>query len=149
MNYTYDEYFMNLALKEAKIALKLGEVPVGCVIVKNGEVISKAHNEKEKQHDVTAHAEILAIKKAEKKLGNWRLDGCKIYVTLEPCLMCTGAIIQSRISEICVGVLRTNKNEPTMSDFMDLLFDSGISFKKNILEKKINNEIKSFFDKLR
>lgn len=96
---------MDLALEEARKAEKLGEVPVGAVIVKNGEVIAKAHNLKETLKNPLAHAEILAINEACKKLNNWRLSGCEIYVTLEPCPMCAGAILQSRISKVHIGVI--------------------------------------------
>lgn len=92
--------YMKIALIEAKKSYKKGEVPVGAVIVKNGNIIAKAHNEKETKNISIYHAEILAIKKACKKLKTWRLDGCELYVTLEPCLMCAGAILQSRISKL-------------------------------------------------
>ena len=96
-------YFMNLAYKQAQKALKIDEVPVGAVIVKNNKVISAAYNKKEKLQDPTAHAELLAIKKACKKLNSWHLDDCTLYVTLEPCTMCAGAIIQSRIKKVVYG----------------------------------------------
>lgn len=92
--------YMKLALDEAKKSLKSNDVPVGAIIVKNGIVLSKAHNKREKNQIVTNHAEIIAIEKACKKLKTWRLDDCILYVTLEPCLMCYGAIIQSRISKV-------------------------------------------------
>ena len=92
--------FMILAYKEAQKAFKEDEVPVGCVIVKDGEIIAKAHNKKEKRNNAVFHAEIECINKATKKLDNWNLKGCRMYVTLEPCLMCTGAIINSRIDEV-------------------------------------------------
>lgn len=95
--------FFQLALNEADKAFSLGEVPVGAVVVKNGEVISSAHNLTRKNCDVTAHAEILAIREAEIKLGDWRLSGCELYVTMEPCMMCMGAIINSRISKLYFG----------------------------------------------
>lgn len=88
------------ALKEARKALKYDEVPIGCVIVKDGKILSRAFNRKVTRQDATCHAEIEAIRKAEKKQGNWYLDECDLYVTLEPCLMCTGAIIQSRIRKV-------------------------------------------------
>lgn len=94
---------MNLALKEAKKAKDIGEVPVGAVIVKNGSVVAKAHNLRETLKCPLAHAEILAIKEASKKLNNWRLSGCEMYVTLEPCPMCAGAILQSRIAKLHIG----------------------------------------------
>lgn len=92
--------FMDLALREAKKAYLKGEIPVGCVIVKDSKVIARAHNKKEEKKDATSHAEILAIKKASKKINNWRLDDCEIYVTLEPCVMCMGAIMQAHIKTI-------------------------------------------------
>ena len=94
---------LSLALGEAEKAREKGEVPVGAVIVKNGEIIAKAHNLKESLNDPTAHAEILAIREACNKLNNWRLHGCEMYVTLEPCPMCAGAILQSRLSKIYIG----------------------------------------------
>ena len=96
--------YMEEAIKEARKAMQCGEVPVGAVIVRNGTIISRAHNLKEKLKDVTAHAEILAIRDAEIKLDNWRLSECSMYVTLEPCTMCAAAIAQSRIKELYIGV---------------------------------------------
>ena len=92
--------FMNEALKEAKKSFKNGDVPVGAIIVKNNKIIAKAHNEKEKKHNAIKHAEIIVIEKACKKLKTWHLDECEMYVTLEPCLMCAGALLQSRIKTL-------------------------------------------------
>jgi len=103
-----NEYYMQIAIKQAKKALKYNEVPVGAVIVKNNKIISKAFNKKEKYKDTTKHAEIIAISKACKKLKNWRLEDCEIYVTMEPCMMCSGAIEQSRIKKIIYGVKNEN-----------------------------------------
>jgi tRNA(adenine34) deaminase len=98
------EKWMNIALDEAYKAEDLGEVPVGAVVLgPNGELISKAHNLKEQNHDPCGHAEILALKKAAEVLGSWRLTGCWLFVTLEPCMMCTGSIIQSRIENLVFG----------------------------------------------
>lgn len=97
------EYYMGLALKEAEKARKIDEVPVGAVIVKDGKVIARAHNLKEKQMLATSHAELLAIQKASKKLDNYYLNDCDLYVTLEPCMMCTGAIILSRVRTLYYG----------------------------------------------
>ncbi len=94
---------MKIALREARLALAEGEVPVGAVIVKDGKVIAQAHNSREKDLDISGHAEINAMKLAAKVLGRWSLEGCAIYVTLEPCLMCGAALIQSRISTIVYG----------------------------------------------
>ena len=95
--------FMQEAINEANFSLKLNEVPVGCVIVKGNEIIARAHNLKENNKDATCHAEILAIRYASKKIDNWRLTGCSMYVTLEPCPMCAGAILQSRLSKLYIG----------------------------------------------
>lgn len=105
-----EEKFMRIAINEAKKALILGEVPVGAVIVKNGKVLSKAYNKKEKLNSVVRHAEIIAVEKASKKINNWRLDGCDIYITLEPCPMCASAIKQARISNIYFGLSNSDSN---------------------------------------
>lgn len=99
-----DREFMGLAIGEAAKALEIGEVPIGAVIAKDGHVIARAHNRRESTYDVTAHAEILAIHEACKKLRNWRLIGCTIYVTMEPCPMCAGAMLQSRVARLVYGI---------------------------------------------
>ena len=99
-----EKHFIHEALKEAKRSLSLNEVPVGVVIVKDNEIIARAHNLRETLQDVTAHAEILAIRKACAVIGGWRLTGCDMYVTLEPCPMCAGAILQSRIRKLYIGM---------------------------------------------
>jgi len=98
-----DEFFMRAALAEAEEALSAGETPVGCLIVRGGEILSRARNRREELHDPTAHAEILAIREAAEKLGDWRLPDCDLYATLEPCPMCAGAISQARISRLIFG----------------------------------------------
>lgn len=98
-----DADFMREALIEARLALDAGEMPVGCVIARNGEVIARAHNEREKTNDPTAHAEILAIRRAAKALGSWRLKDCTLFVTLEPCPMCAGAVAQARLGRLVYG----------------------------------------------
>ena len=100
---TQDEKYMKESLKQAKVAGLLDEVPVGCVIVKDNKIIAKGYNKRETLKDPSAHAEIVAIRKAAKKLGDWQLVDCTIYVTIEPCIMCAGAIIQSRISKVVYG----------------------------------------------
>lgn len=100
---------MNMAIREAIKAYKLGEVPVGAVVVKDGEVISKAFNETITMTDASSHAEIIAIRRACKKLGNYRLTGCDLYVTLEPCMMCLGAILEARIKNLYIGLLDYKK----------------------------------------
>lgn len=98
-----DEYYMKLAIEEAKKAQKLGEVPIGAIIVKNNEVIARSHNLRETAQLPTAHAEHIAIERASKVVGSWRLEECKLYVTLEPCVMCAGAIVMSRIPKVVYG----------------------------------------------
>ena len=95
--------YMKAAIEQARLALDMGEVPVGAVVVRNGEIIAAAHNLVETNKDASAHAEMLALAMAAKAVGDWRLSGCSIYVTLEPCPMCTGAILNSRISEVIFG----------------------------------------------
>ncbi len=95
-----DIRFMAEALEEARLALEEGEVPVGCVIVKDGQIIARAHNRVEALGDPTAHAEILAIREAARVLGDWRLEGCRVYVTSEPCVMCSGALVLARVEEV-------------------------------------------------
>ena len=98
-----DADYMREALAEAKLAAEAGELPVGCVIVRNGEIIARAHNACEAAHDATAHAELLAIREASAACGDWRLNGCTLYVTLEPCPMCAGAIVQARVGRLVFG----------------------------------------------
>lgn len=111
--------FIDIAKEEAYIAMKEGEIPVGAVIVKNGEVIARTHNLKEQIHDPTAHAEMLAIKRACEVIGDWRLDGCDMYVTLEPCPMCASAILQSRIDRLYIGTF--NKDMGACGSTINLL----------------------------
>lgn len=135
---------LNLALEEAKKARDKGEVPVGAVIVKDGKVISKAHNLRETLKDSTAHAEILAIREACHKLNNWRLNGCEIYVTLEPCPMCAGAILQSRISKIYIGTFdeRTGASgsvvnilqNPNLNHFLQVIWENDEECSKILTE---------------
>lgn len=94
---------MEAALVEAARAAEAGEVPIGCVIVKNGQIITRTHNLRETNHDATAHAEVLAIRQAGEILGGWRLSGCTLYVTVEPCPMCAGALVQSRVDQVVYG----------------------------------------------
>ena len=98
-----DEFYMNIALEQAKIAFKKGDVPVGAIIVKENKIISKGYNKKNNKKSATKHAEIIAIDRACKKMKSWHLDDCILYVTMEPCLMCCGAILQSRIKKVIFG----------------------------------------------
>ena len=104
-----DEYFMNMAFEEAKMAYEIGEIPVGCVIVRNNVIIAKAHNCKESKKNCIMHAELLAVDRACRVIKDWRLDDCILYTTLEPCMMCMGAIIESRISKIFYGAKYKNE----------------------------------------
>lgn len=119
------EQFMKEALKEAQKAYNKLEIPVGAVIVKDGKIISKAHNIKEEKQDTTKHAEIIAIQKASKKLETWRLNDCEMYVTLEPCSMCAGAIIQSRIKKVYIGTMdeKTGACGSVLNLFKDFKFN--------------------------
>ncbi len=145
-----DNYFMSLALKEAKKAYLEGEIPVGCVIVLDDKIIARAHNKREKLQSSIAHAEILAIKKACKKIESWRLNDCKIYVTLEPCSMCAGAIIQSRISNLIYGAKDYRFGAHiSLINLFDVKFNHEVSVKNGILEEECSKIIKDFFKELR
>ena len=141
-----DEYFMNIALNEAKKAYLKDEVPIGCVIVKNNTIIAKSYNQKTLKNIATYHAEILAINKACKKLNSWYLDDCILYTTVEPCLMCTGAIIQSRISKVVYGT----KNE-AFGYLTKALKDNNlkIKIKGNVLKDYCSNILTTFFKEKR
>ena len=145
------EKFMKEALKEAKKAYDKLEVPVGAVIVKNGKVIARSHNLKETKKDTTKHAEILAIEKASKKLGAWRLLDCDMYVTLEPCSMCAGAIINARIKKLYIGTLddKTGAAGSVLNLFEDYKFNHNVKLEKGILEKECEKILKEFFKDLR
>ena len=141
------EKFMNEALKEARKAYEKLEIPVGAVIVKNGKIISKAHNLKETKQTATAHAEILAIQKANKKLNNWRLIDCDMYVTLEPCSMCMGAIVSSRIKNIYIGTLDQKKEEKI--DIQKYKEEYDVNIKYGICGAECESILKEFFKDLR
>jgi tRNA(adenine34) deaminase len=142
---------MNEALKEAYKAFKKKEIPVGCVIVLNDKIIAKAHNMKEHLHDPSAHAELLAIKKATKKLKNHRLNECTLYVTLEPCAMCSGLIMQSRIKRLVYGASDFKMGAiSSIIHLFDYNFQNkNIIIDKGILEKESLELIQNFFKKLR
>lgn len=145
------EKFMNLALKEAKKACDKLEVPVGAIIVKDGEVIAKAHNLKETKFDTTKHAEILAIQKASKRLKSWRLLNCEMYVTLEPCSMCAGAIINSRIKKVYIGAEdeKTGAVGSVFNLLEDYTFNHKVEFEIGILREDCKSILKNFFIQLR
>ena len=145
------EKFMAKALKEAEKALSENEVPIGAVIVKDGKIIAKAHNKRQQSKIATHHAEILAIEKACKKVGDWRLEGAEIYVTLEPCPMCAGAIANARINKLIFGAFDktgTNKNLLT-----DILSDNRLNHKTEVVGGVLENSCKKiltdFFEEKR
>lgn len=125
------------------------EIPVVAMIVKNGEILARAHNLKETLNDVTAHAEILAIREAEQKLGNWRLDGCDLYVNLEPCPMCATAIINSRISTVYFGSY--DNQFGALGSAMDLrkIYNSTLKVYGGIMEKECDEVLKKYFTRMR
>ena len=145
------EKFMKEALKEAKKAYEKLEIPVGAVIVKEGKIIARAHNLKESKHDTTKHAEILAIQKASKKLESWRLIDCDMYVTLEPCSMCAGALINARIRKLYIGTLdeKTGACGSVLNLFEDYKFNHKVEVEKGIMQKECVEILKSFFKDLR
>lgn len=141
--------FMNAALEEARKAYELKEVPVGVVIVKAGKIISKAHNLKEFNKDVTAHAEIIAIRNAERVLDNWRLSDCEMYVTLEPCPMCASAIAQSRIKKLYIGT--SDINGGACGSIINLIQNDALGYMVDVvwMYKKECSDILSIFFKKR
>ncbi|RBP37984.1 tRNA adenosine(34) deaminase TadA [Garciella nitratireducens] len=143
--------FMKLALKEAEKAFDKGEVPIGAIIVKNEKVIAKAHNQKENLKDPTAHAEILVIREAAKILGTWRLAGCELYVTIEPCPMCAGAVVQSRIQRLVIGAM-----EPKFGgagSIFNIVNHPKLNHKIEVIEGTLEEEclqlMQDFFKRLR
>ncbi len=146
-----EEKFMKEALKEAQKAYDKLEVPVGVVIVNNGKIIARAHNIKEEKRDTTRHAEIIAIQKASKKLNNWRLTNCEMYVTLEPCSMCAGALIQSRIKKVYIGTMdsKTGACGSVLNLLEDFTFNHKVEIETGILQKECEELLKKFFKELR
>lgn len=145
------EKFMKQALKEAQKAYEKEEVPVGAIIVKDGKIIARAHNLKETKNDTTCHAEILAIKKASKKLKTWRLSDCEMYVTLEPCSMCAGAMIQARIKKVYIGTMdyKTGACGSVFNLLEDYRFNHKVECETGILKQECENILQNFFKELR
>lgn len=145
------EKFMKEALKEAKKAYDKLEVPVGAVIVKDGKIIARAHNLKETKYDTTKHAEILAIQKASKKLESWRLLDCEMYVTLEPCSMCAGALINARIKKVYIGALdeKTGAVGSVFNLLEDYTFNHKVEIEKGVMQAECEKMLKDFFKMLR
>ena len=145
------EKFMKQALKEAQKAYDKLEIPVGAVIVKDGKIIARAHNIKELKNDTTKHAEIIAIQKASKKLGAWRLNDCEMYVTLEPCPMCAGAIIQARIKKLYIGTMdeKTGACGSVLNLLEDYKFNHKVEVEYNVCKEECEKILKDFFKNLR
>ena len=148
---TTDEKYMRQAIKLAKKASDQGDVPIGCVIVYEGKIIGRCYNRRNKDRSSLAHAEIMAIKKASKVLNDWRLEKCRMYVTLEPCQMCAGAIVQARIPEIVIGCM--NPKAGSAGSIINLLdikeFNHQVDITKGILEEECSEMLVTFFKNLR
>ena len=148
---TLDEKYMKSALTQAKKALALGEVPIGCVIVYQGKIIGRGYNRRNTDKNTLAHAEITAINKASKKIGDWRLEECTLYVTLEPCQMCAGAIVQARIPKVVMGCM--NPKAGCAGSILNILnmpqFNHQVETYKGILEEECSTILKVFFKDLR
>lgn len=145
------EKYMKEALKQAKKAYALGEVPIGCVIVHQGKIIGRGYNRRNTDKNTLSHAEITAIRKASKVIGDWRLEECTLYVTLEPCQMCAGAIVQARIPETVIGCM--NPKAGCAGSILNILempeFNHQVSVSRGILEEECSDLLKEFFTKLR
>lgn len=148
---TEDEKYMRQAVKLAKRAWKIEEVPIGCVIVHEGKVIGRGYNRRTIDKNPLAHAELTAIKKASKKLGDWRLEDCTLYVTLEPCQMCAGAIVQARVKRVVVGCM--NPKAGCAGSILNLLqverFNHQVELETGVLEEECSQMMKEFFKELR
>ena len=148
---TPDEKYMKAALREAKKAYKLEEVPIGCVIVQNDKIIARGYNRRNTDKNTLAHAEISAIKKASKKTGDWRLEDCTMYVTLEPCQMCAGAIVQSRLGKVVIGSM--NPKAGCAGSVINLLqmkqFNHQVEMVTGVLEEECSTMLSGFFQELR
>lgn len=148
---TQDEKYMKAALREAKKAYALEEVPIGCVIVQQDKIIARGYNRRNTDKNTLAHAEIAAIKKASKKTGDWRLEDCTMYVTLEPCQMCAGAIVQSRLGKVVIGSM--NPKAGCAGSILNLLqmkkFNHQVEMEKGVLEEECSEMLSAFFRELR
>jgi Cytosine/adenosine deaminases len=146
-----DEKFMKEALKQARKAYRLGEVPIGCVIVYQDKIIGRGYNKRNTKKTTLAHAELVAIEKASKAMGDWRLEDCILYVTLEPCQMCSGAIVQARIKKVVVGTM--NPKAGCAGSILNLLqmeeFNHQVELETGILEQECTDILQSFFKDLR
>lgn len=145
------EKYMKEAIKQAQKAYEKNEIPVGAVIVKENKIIARAYNEKEDKLDTTKHAEILAIQKASKKLKTWRLTDCEMYVTLEPCAMCAGALIQARLKKVYIGTMdaKTGSCGSVLNLLQDYTFNHKVECETGIMQKECEELLKKFFQELR
>ena len=141
-----DAKYMKEAIRQAKKAYAIGEVPIGCVIVRDGKIISRGYNRRTIDKNTLAHAELAAIKKASKKLDDWRLEGCTMYVTLEPCQMCAGALVQSRIDRVVVGCM--NPKAGCAGSILNLLqmpeFNHQVELETGVLEEECSQMMKAY-----
>ena len=146
-----DEKYMREALRQARKAYKLDETPIGCVIVHDGQIIGRGYNRRNTDKSPLAHAEISAIKKASRKLGDWRLEECTLYVTLEPCQMCAGAIIQSRVTRVVVGCMNTKAGcAGSVLNLLDVkAFNHQAQLTTGVLEEECSALMTGFFRELR
>ena len=148
---TDQERFMKEAIRQAKKAYLLEEVPIGCVIVQDGKIIARVYNRRNTDKNTLSHAELIAIKKAAKKLGDWRLEGCTMYVTLEPCQMCAGAMMQARLTEAVIGCM--NPKAGCAGSVLNILEMDGFNHKvqvtRGVLEEQCSNMLSQFFRELR
>lgn len=148
---TREEKYMREAIKQAKKAYAIGEVPIGCVIVYEDKIVGRGYNRRMIDKNTLSHAELNAIRKASKTLGDWRLDDCEMYVTLEPCQMCSGAIVQSRIRKVYIGSM--NPKAGCAGSIMNLLqvsqFNHQVELERGILEETCSQMLKQFFRELR
>jgi len=147
---TQDEKYMKAAIREAKKAYALDEVPIGCVIVQNDKIIARGYNRRNTDKNTLAHAEMSAIKKASKKTGDWRLEDCTMYVTLEPCQMCAGAIVQSRLGKVVIGSM--NPKAGCAGSVINLLqmkqFNHQVEMVTGVLEEECSTMLSGFFQEL-
>lgn len=148
---TQDEKYMKEAIKQAKKAYALGEVPIGCVIVYQDKIIGRGYNRRNTDRNTLAHAEITAINKASRAMKDWRLEGCTLYVTLEPCQMCAGAIVQARVTETVIGAM--NPKAGCGGSILNILemqeFNHQVIVRRGVLEEECQSILKSFFLELR
>lgn len=146
-----DEKFMRAAIREAKKAYALGEVPIGCVLVADGKIIARGYNRRTTDHNTLSHAETNAIRKASKKTGDWRLEQCTLYVTLEPCQMCAGAIVQARIPKVVIGAM--NPKAGCAGSLLNLLqfpaFNHQVEIETDVLQEECSALLTDFFAELR